>query len=118
MANRTVTIGFSPLNRMELRNALRNLDARGEISAAERLLAFRQIEDDLDSGFLLHIAVNWTETFRRADVLSEEFAARKGQRAIDLLHVAIALEAEATMFLSFDARQRRLAAAIGLRVRP
>lgn len=118
MATRAVTVGFSPLNRFELRNALRNLEARGEISEQERRMAFRQIDDDLDSGLLLHIAVNWTETFRRADRLSEQYATREGQRAIDLLHVAIAVEARATGFLSFDRRQRRMAATAGLMVGP
>jgi predicted nucleic acid-binding protein len=118
MATRSETIGFSPLNRIELRNAFRNLAARGEISEQEQRAAFRQITDDLDSGLLLHIAVNWTETFRRGDHLSEEHATREGQRTIDLLHVAIALEARANTFLSFDHRQRRLAAAAGLIVKP
>ena len=43
---------------------------------------------------------------------------REGQRTIDLLHVAIALEAKATTFLSFDNRQRKLAKAAGLEVKP
>jgi predicted nucleic acid-binding protein len=118
MANRSVTVGFSPLNRIELRNALRNLAARGEITEQERRGAFRQMDDDLDSGLLMHIAVNWTETLRRADELREHHATREGQRTIDLLHVAIALEAPVTTFLSFDRRQRRMAAAAGLIIRP
>lgn len=118
MASRTVTIGFSPLNRVELRNALRNLVARGEINEQQRRVAFRQIDDDLESGLLLHVPVNWTETFRCADELSEKYATDAGQRSIDLLHVAIALEIGATTFLSFDGRQRRLATAAGLLVKP
>ena len=43
---------------------------------------------------------------------------REGQRTIDLLHVAIALEAKATTFLSFDNRQRKLAKAAGLEFKP
>jgi predicted nucleic acid-binding protein len=118
MATRSETIGFSPLNRIELRNAFRNLAARGEISEQEQRAVFRQITDDLDSGFLLHITVNWSEAFRRTDHLSEEYATSEGQRTIDLLHVAIALEARATTFLSFDERQRKLAKAAGLKVKP
>ena len=45
-------------------------------------------------------------------------AASAGQRTIDLLHVAIALEAGAKTFLSFDQRQRKLAKAAGLKVKP
>jgi predicted nucleic acid-binding protein len=118
MASSAPALGFSPLNRIELRNALRNLTAVGEISEQERRIAFRQIDEDLDSGMLLHIPVNWIATMRRAEELSAQHAARDGQRTIDLLHVAIAVEAGATTFLSFDRRQRRLAVAAGLKVKP
>jgi predicted nucleic acid-binding protein len=50
--------------------------------------------------------------------LSEKHATKDGQRTIDLLHVAIALECGAKTFLSFDKRQRRLATAAGLKVSP
>jgi hypothetical protein len=54
----------------------------------------------------------------RPDELGEQYAGRGGQRTIDLLHVALALECAADTFLSFDRRQRRLAEAVGLKVRP
>jgi predicted nucleic acid-binding protein len=111
-------LSFSPLNRVELRNALRNLEARGEITNADRRGAFGQLDVDLKSGLLVHLPVNWTEVFRRADELSEQHATQHGQRTIDLFHVAIALEYGARTFLSFDQRQRRLAKAAGLKVRP
>ena len=67
---------------------------------------------------LFTLPVEWTNVFRRADELSEEHAPKGGQRTIDLLHVAIAVDFRATTFLSFDQRQRRLARAAGLRVYP
>jgi len=69
-------------------------------------------------GLLIHLPVEWTNVLRRADELSEMYSTRHGQRTIDLLHVAIALEARANIFLSFDQRQRKLARAAGLRVKP
>ncbi|MEO6740054.1 MAG: PIN domain-containing protein [Chthoniobacteraceae bacterium] len=54
----------------------------------------------------------------RADDISEKHAATEGQRTIDLLHVALALECGAKTFLSFDTRQRKLAKAAGLKVKP
>ena len=111
-------LGFSALNRIELRNALRNATSYGEIHEEECRAAFRQIEHDLDEAILVHLGFEWTRVFRRADELSERHAAREGQRAIDLLHVAIALECGAKSFLSFDRRQRKLAAAAGLKVKP
>lgn len=109
---------FTSLHRIEVRNAFRNLAARGEISRGECEAAFRQIEEDLREEILVHTPIALTNTFRRADELSEAYARHHGQRTIDLLHVAIALEAKATMFLSFDNRQRKLAKAAGLVVKP
>ncbi len=118
MAKYRPALSFSPLNRIELRNALRNAAAQGVIDGHECRAAFRQITHDLDEALLIPITVEWTRIFRRADELSEQFAARDGQRTIDLLHVAVALDCKARNFLSFDRRQRRLAEAAGLRVRP
>jgi predicted nucleic acid-binding protein len=118
MARNAPPLSFSPLNRVEVRNALRNAESFGEISTEERRAAFRQLERDLDENIFLHVAVEWTNIFRRADELSEKHATREGQRTIDLLHVAIALEYGAKTFLSFDQRQRKLAQAAGLRVKP
>jgi len=118
MARHSPILGFSPLNRIELRNALRNAESFGEMTTQDRRVAFLQIDEDLREGILVHAPVNWTDVFRRADELSERHAAAEGQRTIDLLHVAIALESGAKTFLSFDKRQRRLAKAAGLKVKP
>lgn len=109
---------FNPLHRTEVRNALRNAAGRSEINESERRAAFRLIDDDLRQGLFLHTSVDWLNVFRTADELSEKHAAQHGQRAVDLLHVAAALEAGAKVFLSFDQRQRRLARAAGLLVKP
>jgi predicted nucleic acid-binding protein len=109
---------FTPFHRIEVRNALRNAAGRGDITEQICLRAFRQIEDDLRDGMLIHTPMEWTNVLRRADELSEEHASHNGQRTIDLLHVAAALECSAKTFLSFDQRQRKLAQAAGLKMRP
>lgn len=118
MARTAEPLMFTPLHRIEARNALRNAAGRGEITTAEQRAAFRRIEDDLHEGLLVHSPVGWTDVFRQADELSEKHAATEGQRTIDLLHVALALESGAKTFLSFDGRQRKLAKASGLQVKP
>lgn len=118
MAKNRPILSFSALNRIELRNALRNATAYGEITQQDCRVAFRQVEHDLDEAILVHLALEWTRVFRRADELSEQHSARRWQRTIDLLHVAIALECGAKTFLSFDRRQRKLAAAARLKVKP
>ncbi len=109
---------FTPLQRLELRNALRNAVGWQQMTAAACRAAFRQIDEDLRDQLLIHTPVDWLNAFRRAEALSEEYAVDQRQRAIDLLHVAIALECGAKIFLSFDKRQRRLAQVAGLKVKP
>jgi predicted nucleic acid-binding protein len=109
---------FTPLHRIEVRNAFRNLAALGQMREEECRSAFHRIDDDLRQEILVHTSVTWTNIFRRADELSEAHADRHGQRTIDLLHVALALDAGARTFLSFDRRQRQLAQSAGLKVRP
>ena len=111
-------LSFTPLHRVELRNAIRVAEAQGLVTAEERREAFKEVEKDLRDGFLVHTAIAWGDVCRRADELSEKHSAQNGQRAIDLLHVAAALESGAKLFLSFDRRQRGLAKAAGLLVKP
>jgi predicted nucleic acid-binding protein len=118
MAKAALSLAFTPLHRIEVRNALRNSAAGGDMNAAERALAFRQIDDDLRDGLLIHTPVNWTDAFRQADDFSERYAGTPAQRTMDLLHVAVAIESGAKIFLSFDQRQRKLAKAAGLKVKP
>lgn len=118
MARTVETLVFSPLHRIEVRNALRIAATRELITENDQRSAFRQMDEDLREGLLIHTPVEWTNVLRRADELSEKHAAVNGQRTIDLLHVALALECGAKTFLSFDSRQRGLAMAAGLNVKP
>jgi predicted nucleic acid-binding protein len=118
LATAALPLAFTSLHRVEVRNALRNAMARGDMTPNDLRLGLRQIEEDLRDGILIHTPVNWTDVFRRADELSARHATAVGQRTVDLLHVAIALECEAKTFLSFDQRQKRLAKAAGLKVKP
>jgi predicted nucleic acid-binding protein len=118
MRKRSLALAFLPLHRVELRNALRFAETQGLLTAEERREAFKQIEQDLRDGLLVHVAVAWSDICRRADYLSEKYMLKNGQRTIDLLHVAAALESGAELFLSFDQRQCGLAKAAGLQVKP
>jgi len=113
-----VPLFFTPLHRVEVRNALRNAAGRKEITEQECRSAFRLIETRLQEYLFIHAVVEWTNIFRRADELSEGHSPHGGQRTLDLLHVAIAMDFGAKIFLSFDQRQRKLATAAGLKVKP
>ena len=52
----------------------------------------------------------------KAKRLSGMYTAEKGHRAFDILHVATAISRRAELFLTFDANQKKLAEAEGLRV--
>src|SRR6185436_12510906 len=59
---------FTPHHRLEVRNAVRLLVWSKRISAVDRSRVLREIEDDLDAGvFLVHTALHYTNTCRRAE---------------------------------------------------
>jgi predicted nucleic acid-binding protein len=64
----------------------------------------------------LETRVNGSGAFRLAARLSEQHSATVGSRSFDILHVAVAKCLRAKTFVSFDRRQRTLAAAVGLTV--
>ncbi|MGD0536082.1 MAG: type II toxin-antitoxin system VapC family toxin [Verrucomicrobiota bacterium] len=109
---------FTPLHRHELRHAIRRRVFRGEITPAQRNLAFQGIESDLADNILAHVPIPWTDTFRHSEELAGTHTERLGMRSIDLLHVGLALALKATEFLTCDTRQTALAKAAGLKVKP
>ena len=118
MARHPEALPFNPLHRLEVKNALRLGLKRGELSADECKTAFSQLDADIQEGFLEHSPIDWTNALRRAEALSAAHTPTLGNRAADILHVAVAQESGARIFLSFDANQRALAEAEGLKVRP
>jgi predicted nucleic acid-binding protein len=114
----TEPLPFTPLHRLEIRNAIRLRVFRREITAIERAAALAEIEADLDNGVLVHVPLPWTDTLREAERLSAAHTEIIGGRSLDIVHVAAALLLGAKGFLSFDDRQRRIAKAEGLKVKP
>ncbi len=118
MARNPAALAFNPFHRLEVRNGLRLRVFRGSMTPEERTAALRQIEENLATGRLVHIPIPWTDALRKAEQLSEDHAEKIGSRAADTLHVAAAKLAKARRFLSFDKRQRDLATAAGLHIKP
>ena len=113
-----VPLVFTPLHALEVRNAFKLGVFRGLFSAAAATAAWANLEADLRSGRLVRKAVNWPLAFRVAERLSKQHTATAGTRSLDILHVAAAKVLRAVEFISFDARQRGLAATVGLKVAP
>ena len=78
--------------------------------------ALAALQSDLRAGALHLSAVDWADVHQRAERVSLQHTRSGGHRAMDILHVATALQLGATEFLTFDANQKRLAEAEGLTV--
>ncbi|MEW6364300.1 MAG: type II toxin-antitoxin system VapC family toxin [Acidobacteriota bacterium] len=106
------------LHELEIRNACRLKQGRGELSSDQVARVFGRVDRDIAQGRLLRMSSDWPEVFHRAEELSARHASECLARSLDVLHVACALLLGADRFYSFDRRQRVLAARAGLRVNP
>jgi predicted nucleic acid-binding protein len=118
LSRASVSLVFTALHALEVRNAFQLGVFRGLFSAADAAAAWANLEKDLRSGRLMKTAVKWPVALRIAARLSERHSAVIGTRSLDILHVAAAQAVRATELVSFDTRQRALAAAVGLSVAP
>ncbi len=109
---------FTPLQRFELRNALRLSVFRGDMAEGECRRLLEQIEADAQAGALAETALPWAEVFANAEILSAAHTSKTGTRALDILHVAAAVALGAKIMYTFDARQKALAAKAGMKVKP
>jgi predicted nucleic acid-binding protein len=91
---------------------------REGIALADAQSALSQFEADLADGVAVLAQCNFRDVFRRAEELSTRHTVAGGHRSFDVLHVATALHLGAREFLTFDANQRKLAAAEKLKVKP
>ncbi len=80
--------------------------------------ALADLQTDLDSGTTVVVTADWPDVHRLAETLSARYTIAKGHCSMDILHVATALHLGAREFLTFDANQRKLAAAVKLKVKP
>ncbi len=118
-ARHLVTAGtgvlFTPLHKVEVRNTFRLLVGWQRITASDSEAVLLHLDEDLAAGRLAQTPVDLYSVFERAEALSARHTSRLLSRSLDILHVAAALELGCTRFVSFDARQVKLAAAAGLR---
>ena len=102
-------------SRAEIFNAILGAAFRGDLTEefAQRSLA--AFETDFDSGGLRLVDLPWRAALDRTAELSRTHTAKLGTRALDVLHVASALELGARTFVTYDTRQAALAKAVGLK---
>jgi len=81
---------------------------------AQKMLEAMQA--DLDCGAVVVVPVDWPAVWLLAERVSVAQTVKGGNRSWDVLHVATAMHLGSQTLLSFDHRQRSLAAACGLKV--
>ena len=111
-------LAFTPFNRVELRNALRNMVARHDATSSTVAKAFSLIENDLNEGFLVKKALDMMKLLTIAERLSARHAEKHAIRCVDLLHVASAHVLGIEVFLTFDRQQAAFAQKTGLKAKP
>jgi len=109
---------FTGLHRLEMRNALALGVFRRILTSAQVSAAWSDVERDVRSGRLVPQPVNWIPVFRAAAQWAALHSPRIGCRSLDVLHVALAKTLQAREFFTFDERQKSLALALGLAVKP
>jgi hypothetical protein len=102
----------------ETQHAIRMLAFRKMITVGEMTQGLVHFERAQDERVYELQPETGIDLFQKANQLSHRHALEIGVRYLDMLHVASALIANASRFLTFDARQRELAKAAGLQVKP
>lgn len=102
--------------RTEVVNGICRATFAGQLGEAEMLEALDEVEADFADGRLYQADLLWRAALNRAGELSRKHTPRLGTRALDVLHVACALELKLRHFLTFDDRQAKLATATGLKL--
>jgi predicted nucleic acid-binding protein len=118
LSRTSARLPFTALPALEVRNAFKLGVFRRLFGATDAAAAWANSKEDLRTGRLTKMAVKWPVVLRIAARLSERHTAATGARSLNILHVAIAKTVRAAEFVSFDTRQRALAAVAGLRAVP
>lgn len=109
---------WTPWHRVEVFNTIRQITRfePGLLSVAEARQTIRHLEQEVRLGYYLHFEFDWRDAVRNANKISDEIGFTQRVRSMDLFHVAVALEADVDVFVSFDEDQLNAAEAAGLRV--
>jgi predicted nucleic acid-binding protein len=107
---------WTPWHRIEVFNGFCQAERAGLLRKGESRQIIRLLEQEIRIGYWPHVEFDWTDAVRTAGELRAEHSLKMHQRAMDLFHVAIAIEVGADALLSFDMDQIALAEASGLAV--
>lgn len=102
--------------RVEIVNAIALAAFRKKLTIEQGSRAWQSLNEDFAVGRLTQVDILWRAALNRAAEFSRNFSADLGTRSLDVLHVSCAVGLGLPNFLSFDEKQKALAAKVGLRV--
>lgn len=108
-------IALIALHELELSNALELKLFRREAKASQVRAVHEFVAADLRVGKLHRPALIWDDVLKDSAVMAQRHTRKIGCRSLDILHCAAARLLAVDLFVTTDARQKRLANAIGLR---
>jgi len=111
-----VEVLWTPWQRVEVFNGFCQAERAGLLRKGESRQVIRLVEQEVRMGYWPHVEFDWTDAVRTAGELRAEHSLNILVRAMDLFHIAIAIEVGAEALLSFDTDQIALAEAAGLRI--
>jgi predicted nucleic acid-binding protein len=101
--------------RVEIVNGIGLAMVGGFVSPSVHDEALAALDDDFAKGRVVLADISWRAALRLAEEISRKRTRVLACRTLDILHVASALTLECKRFLTFDARQRKLAEMAGLK---
>jgi predicted nucleic acid-binding protein len=107
---------WTPWQRVEVFNGFCQAERAGLLRRGESRQIIRLLEQEIRIGYWPHVEFDWRDVVRTAGELRAEHSLKMVVRAMDLFHIAIAIEVGAEALLSFDTDQIALADAAGLAV--
>lgn len=109
---------LTPFGVIELENTFARLQYAGRLHAAEVRALMATVKADVGTGLLRSTPPHAYEWLEQGRDFVRRITPQTGTRTLDCLHLAMARIERATSFATFDANQRRAAAAAGFLVLP
>jgi len=106
---------LSEVGKIEILNAVGLRLFRKELLPTEAAKVYDLFREDIEQG-VVQIVPLPAAAYQLAEQIARKRTPLLGTRTLDVLHVAGALARKARAFYTFDIKQARLAAALGLRV--
>ena len=107
---------WTPWQRVEVFNGFCQAERAGLLHKGESRQIIRLLEQEVRIGYWPHAEFDWTDAVRTAGELRAEHSLKMVVRAMDLFHIAVAIEVGAEALVSFDSDQIALAQVAGMMV--